>query len=161
MYEKINPNPPPPFEKFLATPLLRSDRQGRRRKYKTVQDYKWWFFLICFFIIAVPNVSFHVYAPGFFARLLESHAVMLQGNAGLKPKEGEVTSRPWQWPINYKVSFNSRNCFISAPFCFMIAFMHFECKYVALFLNWTATKNKEKFSARLMLNGENFVLQIF
>ena len=26
-----------------------------------------------------------------------------QGNAGLKPKEGEVTSRPWQWPINYKV----------------------------------------------------------
>ena len=29
---------------------------------------------------------------------------MLQGNAGLKPKEGEVTSRPWQWPINYRVS---------------------------------------------------------
>jgi len=28
---------------------------------------------------------------------------MFQGNAGLKPKEGEVTSRPWQWPINYKV----------------------------------------------------------
>lgn len=27
---------------------------------------------------------------------------MFQGNAGLKPKEGEVTSRPWQWPINYK-----------------------------------------------------------
>ncbi|KAG5671930.1 hypothetical protein PVAND_002098 [Polypedilum vanderplanki] len=50
----------------------------------------------------LPNVSFHVYAPGFFARFLESHAVMLQGNAGLKPKEGEVTSRPWQWPINYK-----------------------------------------------------------
>jgi hypothetical protein len=71
----------------------------------------------------VPNVSFHVYAPGFFARFLESHAVMLQGNAGLKPKEGEVTSRPWQWPINYKVSFNSRNCFISAPFCFMISLL--------------------------------------
>lgn len=29
---------------------------------------------------------------------------MLQGNAGLKPKEGEITSRPWQWPINYRVS---------------------------------------------------------
>jgi len=28
---------------------------------------------------------------------------MFQGNAGLKPKEGEVTSKPWQWPINYKV----------------------------------------------------------
>ena len=52
----------------------------------------------------VPNVSFHVYAPSFFARFFESHAVMLQGNAGLKPKEGEITSRPWQWPINYKVS---------------------------------------------------------
>ena len=28
---------------------------------------------------------------------------MFQGNAGLKPKEGEITSRPWQWPINYRV----------------------------------------------------------
>lgn len=54
--------------------------------------------------LAVPNVNFSVYAPGFFARFLESHAVMLQGNAGLKPKEGEITSRPWQWPINYRVS---------------------------------------------------------
>lgn len=54
--------------------------------------------------LPVPNVSFHVYAPGFISRFLESHAVMLQGNAGLKPKEGEVTSRPWQWPINYRVS---------------------------------------------------------
>lgn len=60
-------------------------------------------FLILHFLISVPNVSFEVYAPGFFSRFLESHAVMFQGNAGLKPKEGEVTSRPWQWPINYKV----------------------------------------------------------
>lgn len=52
----------------------------------------------------MPNVSFEVYAPGFFERFFESHAVMLQGNAGLKPKEGEVTSRPWQWPINYRVN---------------------------------------------------------
>ena len=29
---------------------------------------------------------------------------MLQGNAGLKPKEGEYTSRPWEWPINLRVS---------------------------------------------------------
>ncbi|EDW30603.1 GL26758 [Drosophila persimilis] len=55
----------------------------------------------------LPSVSFSVYAPGFFARFLESHAVMLQGNAGLKPKEGEVTSRPWQWPINYRGQFFS------------------------------------------------------
>lgn len=69
-------------------------------------------FLLCVWIddwlpplvTAVPNVSFTVYAPGFLSRFFESHAVMFQGNAGLKPKEGEVTSRPWQWPINYRVS---------------------------------------------------------
>lgn len=52
---------------------------------------------------AVPKVSFEVYAPNFVERFIESHAVMFQGNAGLKPKEGEVTSRPWQWPIDYRV----------------------------------------------------------
>lgn len=45
-----------------------------------------------------------MYAPGFLQMFIESHTVMFQGNAGLKPKEGEVTSRPWQWPINYRVS---------------------------------------------------------
>lgn len=55
----------------------------------------------------LPNVSFSVYAPSFLERFLESHAVMFQGNAGLKPKEGEVTSRPWQWPINYRGQFFS------------------------------------------------------
>ncbi|XP_002054958.3 protein O-mannosyl-transferase 2 [Drosophila virilis] len=55
----------------------------------------------------LPSVSFSIYAPGFFARFLESHAVMLQGNAGLKPKEGEITSQPWQWPINYRGQFFS------------------------------------------------------
>ncbi|XP_049547589.1 protein O-mannosyl-transferase 2 [Anopheles darlingi] len=55
----------------------------------------------------LPSVNFQVYAPGFLSRFLESHAVMLQGNAGLKPKEGEVTSRPWQWPINYRGQFFS------------------------------------------------------
>ncbi|KAL1501793.1 hypothetical protein ABEB36_007053 [Hypothenemus hampei] len=55
----------------------------------------------------LPNVNFEVYAPSFFERFLESHAVMIQGNAGLKPKEGEITSRPWQWPINYRGQFFS------------------------------------------------------
>ncbi|XP_044730943.1 protein O-mannosyl-transferase 2 [Chrysoperla carnea] len=55
----------------------------------------------------LPNVSFSVYAPSFLERFIESHAVMFQGNAGLKPKEGEVTSRPWQWPINYRGQFFS------------------------------------------------------
>lgn len=58
--------------------------------------------MLCF--ISVPNVSFEVYAPGFLDRFFESHAVMLQGNAGLKPKEGEITSKPWQWPLNYRVT---------------------------------------------------------
>ncbi|XP_057652343.1 protein O-mannosyl-transferase 2 [Diorhabda carinulata] len=56
---------------------------------------------------ALPNVNFEVYAPSFLERFLESHAVMFQGNAGLKPKEGEITSRPWQWPINYRGQFFS------------------------------------------------------
>ncbi|KAL0110076.1 hypothetical protein PUN28_013605 [Cardiocondyla obscurior] len=57
----------------------------------------------------LPNVSFQVYAPGFLNRFLESHAVMLQGNSDLKVKEGEVSSRPWQWPINYRGQFFSGN----------------------------------------------------
>ncbi|KZC06223.1 Protein O-mannosyl-transferase 2 [Dufourea novaeangliae] len=57
----------------------------------------------------LPNVSFQVYAPGFIDRFLESHAVMLQGNSDLKVKEGEVSSRPWQWPINYRGQFFSGN----------------------------------------------------
>ncbi|KAK7103260.1 protein O-mannosyl-transferase 2-like [Littorina saxatilis] len=50
----------------------------------------------------LPNVSFELYSPSFVEKFLESHAVMTQGNSGLKPKEGEITSRPWQWPINYR-----------------------------------------------------------
>ncbi|XP_076034374.1 protein O-mannosyl-transferase 2 [Oratosquilla oratoria] len=50
----------------------------------------------------LPNTSFEIYAPNFFEKFFEAHTVMLQGNSGLKPKEGEVTSQPWQWPINYK-----------------------------------------------------------
>ncbi|KAK6621591.1 hypothetical protein RUM44_001398 [Polyplax serrata] len=61
------------------------------------------------FFPKLPNVSFEMYAPGFLERFFESHAVMLQGNAGLKPKEGEVTSRPWQWPLNYRGQFFSGN----------------------------------------------------
>lgn len=59
----------------------------------------------------LPNVSFDVYAPSFLEKFIESHAVMLQGNAGLKPKEGEVTSRPWQWPVNYRGQFFSGHQF--------------------------------------------------
>lgn len=57
----------------------------------------------------LPNVSFQLYAPGFFKRFLESHAVMLQGNSDLKVKEGEISSKPWHWPINYRGQFFSGN----------------------------------------------------
>ncbi|XP_005091430.1 protein O-mannosyl-transferase 2 [Aplysia californica] len=50
----------------------------------------------------LPNVSFEVYSPSFVEMFMESHAVMTQGNSGLKPKEGEITSRPWQWPIDFR-----------------------------------------------------------
>jgi len=50
----------------------------------------------------LPNTSFAIYGPSFLEKFVEAHTVMLQGNSGLKPKEGEVTSQPWQWPINYK-----------------------------------------------------------
>lgn len=57
----------------------------------------------------LPNVSFQLYAPGFLKRFLESHAVMLQGNSDLKVKEGEISSKPWHWPINYRGQFFSGN----------------------------------------------------
>lgn len=55
----------------------------------------------------LPNISLNVYAPSFMARFIESHIVMFQGNSQLKIKEGEVSSRPWQWPINYRGQFFS------------------------------------------------------
>lgn len=44
---------------------------------------------------------------------------MLQGNAGLKPKEGELTSQPWMWPINYKVSSTRLSHNSPVLFCFL------------------------------------------
>lgn len=57
----------------------------------------------------LPKVSFSIYAPSFLEKFIESHLVMFQGNSNLKPKEGEITSRPWQWPINYKGQYFSGN----------------------------------------------------
>ncbi|CAB4060018.1 POMT [Lepeophtheirus salmonis] len=51
-----------------------------------------------------PNSMWNV-EDNFFPKLPNSHAVMFQGNAGLKPKEGEYTSRPWEWPINLRGQF--------------------------------------------------------
>lgn len=38
----------------------------------------------------------------FLQAFAEIHVAMAMVNNGLKPKEGEVTSQPWQWPINYR-----------------------------------------------------------
>nr|XP_056707505.1 protein O-mannosyl-transferase 2 [Euleptes europaea] len=48
------------------------------------------------------NISLDVLKPSFPEILVESHMVMIRGNSGLKPKENEVTSKPWHWPINYQ-----------------------------------------------------------
>uniref|UniRef100_UPI00358ED439 protein O-mannosyl-transferase 2 n=1 Tax=Myxine glutinosa TaxID=7769 RepID=UPI00358ED439 len=50
----------------------------------------------------LPNISFDLFRPSFLEIFIESHIVMAQSNSGLKPKENEVTSRPWQWPLNYR-----------------------------------------------------------
>ncbi|KAK9410949.1 protein O-mannosyl-transferase 2 [Crotalus adamanteus] len=50
----------------------------------------------------LPNISLDVLKPSFPEILLESHMVMIRGNNVLKPKENEVTSKPWHWPINYQ-----------------------------------------------------------
>ncbi|KAF4788582.1 protein O-mannosyl-transferase 2 isoform X1 [Turdus rufiventris] len=50
----------------------------------------------------LPNISLDVLKPSFAEILLESHMVMIRGNSGLKPKDNEVTSKPWHWPINYQ-----------------------------------------------------------
>ena len=58
-------------------------------------------------LLSVPNTSFEVYGPSFMEKFIESHTIMFEGNSNLKPKEGEVTSRPWQWPINYRVKLST------------------------------------------------------
>ncbi|XP_063049418.1 protein O-mannosyl-transferase 2 [Engraulis encrasicolus] len=50
----------------------------------------------------LPNISLSVLKPSFLEILIESHIVMFKSNSGLKPKEDEVTSQPWHWPINYQ-----------------------------------------------------------
>ncbi|XP_027028125.1 protein O-mannosyl-transferase 2 isoform X1 [Tachysurus fulvidraco] len=50
----------------------------------------------------LPNISLCVLKPSFLEILLESHVVMIRGNSGLKPKDNEVNSKPWHWPINYQ-----------------------------------------------------------
>lgn len=50
----------------------------------------------------LPNISLAVLKPTFLEILWESHIVMIRGNSGLKPKDNEMNSKPWHWPINYQ-----------------------------------------------------------
>uniref|UniRef100_A0A8D3D3D7 Protein O-mannosyl-transferase 2 n=1 Tax=Scophthalmus maximus TaxID=52904 RepID=A0A8D3D3D7_SCOMX len=50
----------------------------------------------------LPNISLSVLKPHFLEILLESHIVMIRGNSGLKPKDNEMNSKPWHWPLNYQ-----------------------------------------------------------
>ncbi|XP_076017881.1 protein O-mannosyl-transferase 2 isoform X2 [Genypterus blacodes] len=50
----------------------------------------------------LPNISLSVLKPHFLESLVESHIVMIRGNSGLKPKDNEMNSKPWHWPINYQ-----------------------------------------------------------
>ncbi|XP_078479374.1 LOW QUALITY PROTEIN: protein O-mannosyl-transferase 2-like [Lampetra planeri] len=50
----------------------------------------------------LPNISLSLLKPHFLEILLESHIVMIRGNSGLKPKDNEMNSKPWHWPINYQ-----------------------------------------------------------
>lgn len=34
--------------------------------------------------------------------MITTKCLFLQGNSGLKPKDNEMSSKPWHWPINYQ-----------------------------------------------------------
>ena len=50
----------------------------------------------------LPNANFSHLVPSFLSKFVELHRVMLDVNAQMKPKEGEITSQPWEWPLNYQ-----------------------------------------------------------
>ncbi|CAB1429412.1 unnamed protein product [Pleuronectes platessa] len=50
----------------------------------------------------LPNISLSVLKPNFLEMFLESHVLMIRGSSSLKPKDNEMTSQPWHWPINYQ-----------------------------------------------------------
>ena len=49
----------------------------------------------------LDTIVAYTHQPSFLSKLIESQWVMAENNNNLKPKEGEVTSLPWQWPLNY------------------------------------------------------------
>ena len=59
------------------------------------------------FVLLVVRMDWKQHRPGFLAKLKETHLVMFANNQNLKPKADELNSRPWMWPIAYRVSYHS------------------------------------------------------
>jgi len=55
----------------------------------------------------VPNVSFSAYKLNFFQRFVEAHAVMFSGNAGLKPKDGEMVISIYSSINSWKIKWSN------------------------------------------------------
>ena len=53
----------------------------------------------------LPKTHSEHLAPSFFSSFIELHFGMASVNNNLKPKEDEITSQPWEWPLNIKVRF--------------------------------------------------------
>ncbi|CAG9126824.1 unnamed protein product [Plutella xylostella] len=116
---------------------------------------------------ALPKVSTSEFQAGFIERFIEAHAVMFQGNAGLKPKEGEAASQPWQWPVNYKGQYFSgsshRVYLLGNPVIWWVN-LAFLVGYVVIFIiNAVRDKRDEALGvvreatrSRLLLNGSGW-----
>ena len=48
----------------------------------------------------IETIQAHTQQSSFISKLMETQWVMAENNNNLKPKEGEITSQPHQWPIN-------------------------------------------------------------
>ena len=53
--------------------------------------------------IAGVRLDWTGYRPGFLRKFIESHLLMFANNRNLKQNSDEVPSRPWMWPLAYRV----------------------------------------------------------
>lgn len=82
------------------------NRYPRRNEthFQLLRTQKLLIFIVYFHLLyLVPNVSYTIYELSFLERFIESHKNMFMGNAGFRPKISDFQSRPWMWPINFRV----------------------------------------------------------
>lgn len=85
------------------------NRYPRRNEthFQLLRTQKLLIFIVCVHLLClVPNVSYTIYELSFLERFIESHKNMFMGNAGFRPKISDFQSRPWMWPINFRVCKN-------------------------------------------------------